>query len=102
MQIGGCVVMGLGYALTEKVNFKGGETRYRNFDIYDIPRFSWLPKVETVLIENPETPRQGGREPPIICMGEAIANAVFDATGVRIIELPMTPDQILTGLQSTH
>lgn len=101
MQMEGCVVMGLGYALTEEVNFKGGEIRDRNFDTYEIPRFSWLSKVETVLIENPETPPQGGGEPPIICMGGVIANAVFDATGVRIMEFPMTPDRILTGLQTT-
>ena len=57
--------MGLGYALTEEVHFKDGEVLDRNFDTYQIPRFSWLPKIETVPIENPDTPaaddRRGSR-----------------------------------------
>ncbi len=55
-QMEGCITMGLGYALTEEVRFKDGEVLDRNFDTYELPRFSWLPKIETVLIENPETP----------------------------------------------
>ncbi len=98
IQMEGSLMMGLGYTLTEEVRFKGGQILDRNFDTYDIPRFSWLPKIETVLIENPGTPSLGGGEPPIVCVGGAIANAVFDATGVRLFELPMTPARIKDGL----
>jgi CO/xanthine dehydrogenase Mo-binding subunit len=97
-QMEGSLTMGLGYVLTEEVRFQGGRILDRNFDTYEIPRFSWLPKIETVLIDNPEIPPQGGGEPPIVCMGGAIANAVFDATGVRLFELPMTPDRVKKAL----
>jgi CO/xanthine dehydrogenase Mo-binding subunit len=98
MQMEGCVTMGLGYALTEEVRFNGGRILDRNFDTYEIPRFSWLPKIETVLVENPGIPPAGGGEPPIICMGGVIANAVFDATGARLFELPMTPERVKKAL----
>ena len=94
MQMEGCMMMGLGYALSEKVHFRGGEIRDLNFDSYEIPRFSRLPKIEAVLVENQEMPPQGGGEPAITCMGAVIANAIFDAVKVRLFELPMTPDGI--------
>jgi isoquinoline 1-oxidoreductase len=97
-QMEGSLMMGLGYALTEEVRFNGGEILDRNFDTYEIPRFSWLPKIETVLVENPEIPPAGGGEPPIVCMGGVIANAIFDATGARLFELPMTPERIKSAL----
>jgi isoquinoline 1-oxidoreductase len=98
MQMEGSLTMGLGYTLTEEVRFKGGQILDRNFDTYEIPRFSWLPKIETVLIENPEIPPAGGGEPSIVCMGGVIANAIFDATEARLFELPMTPERIKVAL----
>ncbi len=98
LQMEGGLMMGLGYTLTEEVRFKGGKVLDRNFDTYDIPRFSWLPKIETVLIENPGLPPLGGGEPPIVCVGGAVANAIFDATGARLFELPMTPERIKNAL----
>jgi len=94
IQVEGCVMMGLGYALSEEIRFKGGEILDLNFDSYEIPRFSWLPKIETVLVDSKDPDPQGGGEPAIICMGGAIANAVFDATGARLFQLPMTPERI--------
>ena len=101
LQMEGGLMMGLGYAMTEEVHFDGGGILDRNFDTYEIPRFSWLPKIETVLIENPEIPPAGGGEPPIVCMGGVIANAIFDATGARLFELPMTPERIKKALDET-
>ncbi len=98
LQMEGCLTMGLGYTLTEEVRFNGGQILDRNFDTYEIPRFSWLPKTETVLVENPDVPPQGGGEPPIVCMGGVIANAIFDATGARLFELPMTRERIKRAL----
>jgi CO/xanthine dehydrogenase Mo-binding subunit len=97
-QTEGAITMGLGYALTEEVRFRGGEVLTRNFDNYEIPRFSWLPAIKTVLIDNPETPASGCGEPPIVCMGAVIANALHDATGVRLFQLPMTPDRLKSAL----
>jgi CO/xanthine dehydrogenase Mo-binding subunit len=96
-QMEGSIVMGLGYALSEEVHFKDGAILDRNFDSYSIPRFSWLPKIETVLVDNPENPPLGGGEPPIITMGAVLANAIYDAVGARLRQLPMTPERILEG-----
>ncbi len=98
MQMEGGLMMGLGYALSEEVHFKGKEVLDRNFDAYEIPRFSWLPRIEAYLIESPEGPPQGCGEPSITCMGAVIANAIFDATGARLFELPMTPERIRKAL----
>jgi nicotinate dehydrogenase subunit B len=94
MQMEGCVTMGLGYALTEEIRFKGGEIFDRQFTTYKIPRFSWLPRIETVLVEAEDISPQGGGEPAIICMGAVIANAVCDATGARLFQLPMTAERV--------
>ena len=98
MQIEGSLMMGLGYALSEKIRFKGGKILDANFDTYEIPRFSWLPKIDAVLVPSPEIPPLGCGEPPIVCVGGAIANAIHDATGARLFELPMTPDRIKTAM----
>lgn len=97
-QMEGSITMGLGYALTEEVRFKDGEVLDRNFDTYRIPRFSWLPRIETVLIDNAETPASGCGEPPIVTMGAVIANAIFDASGARLLELPMTPERVMKAI----
>ncbi|HEX2396078.1 MAG TPA: molybdopterin cofactor-binding domain-containing protein [Bacteroidales bacterium] len=91
IQIEGCITMGLGYALSEEVRFTGGNIASTNFDNYELPRFSIVPKIDTVILDRPDQPPQGGGEPAIICMGGVIANAIFDATGARLLQLPMTP-----------
>jgi nicotinate dehydrogenase subunit B len=98
-QIEGSIMMGLGYALTEEVRFRGRDVLERNFDTYEIPRFSWLPKIETILIDNPEVPASGCGEPPIVTMGAVVANAIHDAVGARLLQLPMTPSRIKAALQ---
>lgn len=99
MQMEGCVTMGLGYCLTEELRFDGGAILDRNFDTYHVPRFSWLPRIETVLVPNPDLAPQGGGEPAIVPMGAVVANAVFDATGVRFDRLPLTPERVRAALE---
>lgn len=94
LQMEGCITMGLGYALMEEVRFTGGDIHTANFDTYTIPHFSWLPEIETVILDAKNSPAQGGGEPAVICMGAVIANAMFDATGARLLQLPMTPERI--------
>ncbi len=100
IQIEGCVTMGLGYCLTEEIRFKNGRILDENFDTYEIPRFSWQPKIETVLVDNPEMPPQGCGEPAITSMGGVITNAVYDAIGIRMSVLPMTPARIKEALRN--
>jgi nicotinate dehydrogenase subunit B len=94
MQMEGCIMMGLGYALSEDISFKGGQLFTTNFHNYQIPRFSWLPEIDAFLVKNDALAPQGGGEPPIVAVGGAIANAIFDATGIRLFQMPMTPERI--------
>jgi isoquinoline 1-oxidoreductase len=98
MQIEGCLTMGLGYALSEELRFAGGRVLDRNFDSYPLPRFRGLPKIESVLIEDDTIAPQGGGEPGIVCTGAVIANAVFDASGARLLQLPMKPERVRAAL----
>ncbi len=97
-QIEGCVTMGLGYALAEEIHFQEGKIFDLNFDTYKIPRFSWLPKIDTVLIDNKDFSPQGCGEPAIVCMGAVIANAIYDAVGARLRQLPMIPERVREAL----
>jgi CO/xanthine dehydrogenase Mo-binding subunit len=90
--------MGLGYTLAEEVRFKNGEVLDKNFGGYSLPKFSWMPTIETLLLDSPDLPAQGGGEPAIVGMGAVIANAVFDATGVPVAQLPMTPARVKAAL----
>src|SRR5690606_17290694 len=98
IQMEGCIIMGLGYALSEDIEFAGGDIKTHNFGTYEIPKFSWLPEIETLILDRNEPP-QGGGEPAIICMGAVIANAIFDATGARLYQMPMTPERVLEALK---
>lgn len=102
MQMEGCLTMGLGYVFTEELRFRGGKILDRNFGTYELPRFSWLPEIETVLVENREVSPQGGGEPAIVPLGAVLANAVFDATGARLLRLPMTPERVREAVKQTR
>jgi nicotinate dehydrogenase subunit B len=99
IQMEGCITMGLGYALSEEVHFSNGRLLDVNFDTYDIPRFSWLPEIETVIVPNPTLGPKGGGEPAIVCMGGVLATAVHDATGAKVLQLPMTPQRVQNALE---
>jgi nicotinate dehydrogenase subunit B len=99
-QMEGCVTMGLGYSLSEEMHFANGVLTDTNFDTYELPRFSWLPKIETVLLDSPDLPAQGGGEPAIVPMGAVLANAVFDAIGVRMHQLPLTSARVLAAIKT--
>src|SRR5262249_1080443 len=97
IQTEGGITMGLGYTLTEEIRFQGGSISDDNFDTYQIPRFSDTPQIECVFVDSPLAP-QGGGEPAIIVMGAVVANAVFDAIGARLYDLPMTPARVRAAM----
>ncbi len=98
MQMEGGVTMGLGYCLSEEIRFRGGAVESLDFGSYKIPRFSWAPRVECVLVKNEAIDPSGCGEPPIVGMGALIANALFDAAGLRLTRLPLTPERIRAKL----
>ena len=98
IQMEGCLTMGLGYTLAEEIRFDNGAIASENFDSYQLPRFSWLPRIEVDILDNPEIGPQGGGEPAITTVGAVVANAIHDAIGVRLYELPMTPARIRRAL----
>ncbi|MBD3850487.1 MAG: xanthine dehydrogenase family protein molybdopterin-binding subunit [Acidobacteria bacterium] len=102
IQMEGCLTMGLGYALAEQVRFSGGEILDTNFDTYEIPRFSWLPEIETFIIDAEDDPPQGGGEPAIVVVGAAIANAIYDAVGARVYRMPMTAERVLFAMERSQ
>jgi isoquinoline 1-oxidoreductase len=93
-QMEGCITMGLGYTLAEEVRFKDGVVLDTNFGTYELPRFSAVPRIDTVILDSPDLAPQGGGEPAIITTGAVVANAVFDAVGARVLQLPMTPARV--------
>ena len=102
MQMEGCIMMGLGYTLTEEVRFDGGRILTKNFDTYELPRFSGMPEIQTVLVKNDELAPQGGGEPALVPVGAVIANAIFDATGARLFEMPFTPPRVKEALAAAR
>ena len=90
-QIEGAVMMGLGPALFEAIDFADGRILNASLTDYRVPRLTDLPDVEVVLIDRPELPSAGGGECPIVAVAPAIGNAIFDACGVRLRSMPMAP-----------
>ena len=99
LQMESCLTMGLGYTFTEEVRFDGGNIRDRNFASYEIPRFSWLPQLECVIMDRKDHAPQGGGEPAIIGVGAAVGNAIYDATGARLFRVPFTPERVLKAIK---
>jgi len=93
-QVEGCVVMGIGGALTEAIQFENGKILNPRFSRYEVPRFSHVPRLETVLLDRKDLPSAGAGEAPIIAIAPAIGNAIFSACGVRLRSLPMAPDGV--------
>jgi isoquinoline 1-oxidoreductase len=100
IQMEGCLTMGLGYALTEGMHFDNGKLLDTNFDTYVLPRFSWVPRIDTIIVPNSSLPPKGGGEPAVVCMGGVLATAVHDATGAVATQLPMTRDRVKAALKN--
>ena len=88
-QVEGCIIMGMGAALTEEIQFEDGKILNARFSKYHVPRFRDVPELDIHLLDRPDLPSAGAGETPIIVIAPAIANAVFDATGVRIRSMPI-------------
>jgi len=88
-QVQGCIIMGMGGALREAMEFENGRILNANFSGYLVPRFEDVPKIDVRLVNKTDIPSAGGGETPIIAIAPAIGNAVFAATGIRLRSMPM-------------
>jgi CO/xanthine dehydrogenase Mo-binding subunit len=98
IQMEGACMMSMGYALSEGIRFSDGVILDKNFDTYRIPRFSWMPKIETLILKSDNDPPHGAGEPAVIGMGAVIATGLFDTTGARVFEMPITPERVKAAL----
>jgi nicotinate dehydrogenase subunit B len=97
-QIEGSIVMGLGGALFEAIEFSKGRILNSRLSKYRVPRFSDVPAIETVLVDRKDLPSAGAGETPIVGLAPAVGNAIFHATGTRVRSLPMIPRGFVQAL----
>jgi CO/xanthine dehydrogenase Mo-binding subunit len=90
-QVEGSVVMGLGGALFEAVEFDEGQIANPRLSLYRVPRFSDVPELEVVLLDREDLPSAGAGETPIVAVAPAVAGAIFAAAGLRLRSLPLVP-----------
>ncbi len=95
-QVVGAMIQGLGGALFEAIEFENGRIKNPHFGSYRVPRFRDVPEIEPILLDRKDLPSAGAGETPIMAVAPAIGNAIFDATGRRLNNLPMVPN----GLRS--
>jgi CO/xanthine dehydrogenase Mo-binding subunit len=105
-QIQGAVAQGVGYALSEEVEVSGGVVQSTLFADYLIPTAVDLPDINAIGLElHPGKGPFGARgigEPPIGPPPAALASAIYDAVGVRLRQLPMTPERVLAALREAR
>jgi nicotinate dehydrogenase subunit B len=90
-QVEGAIVMGIGGALFEAIDFANGKILNPRLSKYRVPRFSDVPKIEVILIDRKDLPSAGAGETPIVGIAPAVANAIYNARGVRVLSMPMLP-----------
>ncbi len=93
-QVEGAMIMGLGGALFENVDFANGRILNARLAKYRVPRFSDTPAIETVLLDRKDLASVGAGECPIVGIAPAIGNAIFEAAGVRLRSMPLAPKGI--------
>lgn len=91
-QVKGGIIMGMGPALREEMQFENGKILNGAFSRYRVPRFEDVPKFDIMLLDPPGVESVGAGETPVIAIAPAIANAVFHATGKRIRQMPLKLD----------
>ena len=94
-QVTGSIVQGLGGALFEAIDFADGKILNSSLSAYRVPRFSDMPKIEIVIIDRKDLPSAGAGEAAIIGVAPAIRNAILDAGGPALYNLPLVPNMIL-------
>jgi CO/xanthine dehydrogenase Mo-binding subunit len=91
----GSIIMGLGGALFEAVQFANGKILNAGLSAYRVPRFSDVPNIEVILLDRKDLPSAGAGEAAIIGVAPAIRNAILDAVGTALNTLPLLPTGML-------
>ena len=99
-QIEGNIIQGVSRALMEEVKFDSSGIKSLDWKSYPVIRFPDVPEIDNFLINRPEMPALGGGEPSSAPIAAAIANAIFDAVGVRLREAPFTPARLLAAIKA--
>jgi nicotinate dehydrogenase subunit B len=99
-QIEGNIMQGVSRTLLEEFKFDENGAKDVDWVSYPVIRFNDVPEVDIHLINRPELDARGAAETPIVVVPSAIANAIFDATGVRMREIPFTPEKVLSALKA--
>ncbi len=97
-QVEGSILQTISRVLMEEVKFDRSRVTSVDWASYPILRFSGVPKLEIALIDRPTLPPVGSGEAACAAVGAALANAVHDATGVRLRTVPFTPERVKTAL----
>jgi CO/xanthine dehydrogenase Mo-binding subunit len=97
-QIEGCIVQTLSRALHEEVRFDRTRVTSVDWASYPVLRFPEAPRVEVVLVDRPDQPLLGAGEAATAPVAAALANAIFDATGVRLRTVPFTSERVKAAL----
>jgi isoquinoline 1-oxidoreductase len=88
-QISGAIMQGLGGALFEAIRFENGRIVNPRLSEYRVPRFSDLPQIDVVLVDRRDQRSMGAGETPLTGIAPAVANAIFNAVGVRLRSMPL-------------
>jgi isoquinoline 1-oxidoreductase len=91
-QVEGALIMGLGGALFEALRVDRGRVVNGRLSAYRVPHIGDVPPIEVVLVDRRDLPPSGAGETPLVAIAPAIANAIADATGVRLRTMPLVPD----------
>jgi nicotinate dehydrogenase subunit B len=97
-QVEGGVIQAMSWALKEQVTFNRSIVTSHDWATYPILTFPEIPEIETVIINRPDEAAKGIGEPVTVPVAAAIANAIYDASGARLRELPLTPARVQAAL----
>jgi CO/xanthine dehydrogenase Mo-binding subunit len=96
-QVVGAMIQGLGGALFEAIEFEHGQIKNAHFASYRVPRFKDVPEIEAILVDRKDIASAGAGETPIMAIAPAIGNAFYDATKIRLKNLPLLPERSLNS-----
>jgi len=94
LQVEGFVIQTLSRTLTEEITWKGNTLTSLDWAGYPLLTFPDVPRITTVILDRPNDPPWAAGEPAAAVVPGAVANAVFDATGLRLRHAPFTPERV--------